>query len=327
MNPRQIEAWALRIIDRVKSGQPNEDFLVELKRTWIPEDKAARRIAGHANSVYGESILWLIGVDEKEGVIGVEAKDLSAWYPKVESQFDGISPRLTPLNIPIENKTVVALLFETERAPFLVKNPAYGKPNGGSVSLEVPWRENTSVRSANRSDLIRLLTPLELLPSIEILDKDIYLTVSFVQENNEYILKSRFLADLYIVPRKEGRLTIPFHHCRVEFSISGMPMLMSDWVTLTPPDAVSSTRIGLMSRNILSEETIPGSLTIQSTLNEIIIDGPGKVSLKASAEVNLPSYERSSEIEVSIYLLPTNTDRPVSLTTVLPYPEEDRRRV
>lgn len=35
MNSLQIESWALRVIDCVKKGQPNEDFLVELKREWI----------------------------------------------------------------------------------------------------------------------------------------------------------------------------------------------------------------------------------------------------------------------------------------------------
>ena len=64
MNSTQIESWALRIIDIVKKGQPNEDFLVELKRDWIDKDKAARRIAGHANAARGENILWLIGVDD-----------------------------------------------------------------------------------------------------------------------------------------------------------------------------------------------------------------------------------------------------------------------
>ena len=77
---------------------------------------------------------------------------------------------MIPLNIPVDNKTVVALLFETDRAPFVIKNQAYGSPGGGSVELEVPWRENTAIRSARRSDLIRLLAPLELLPEIEILD-------------------------------------------------------------------------------------------------------------------------------------------------------------
>ncbi len=83
MNSRQIESWVLRVIDCVKSGQPNEDFLVELKRDWVPEAKAARRIAGHSNFARGENILWLIGVDEKEGVIGAEAAYLASWYPTV----------------------------------------------------------------------------------------------------------------------------------------------------------------------------------------------------------------------------------------------------
>ena len=80
MNSRQIESWALRVIDCVKRGQPNEDFLVELKRDWIDEAKAARRIAGHANAARGENILWLIGFDEKEGVdcvIGANTADLA----------------------------------------------------------------------------------------------------------------------------------------------------------------------------------------------------------------------------------------------------------
>lgn len=65
MNSRQIESWALRVIDCVKNGQPNEDFLVELKTEWIDTKKAARIIAGHANAARGENILWLIGVNEK----------------------------------------------------------------------------------------------------------------------------------------------------------------------------------------------------------------------------------------------------------------------
>jgi hypothetical protein len=315
MNPRQIEAWALRIIDRVKSGQPNEDFLVELKRTWIPEDKAARRIAGHANSVYGESILWLIGVDEKEGVIGVEANDLSAWYPKVESQFDGISPRLTPLNIPIENKTVVALLFETERAPFLVKNPAYGKPNGGSISLEVPWRENTSVRSANRSDLIRLLTPLELLPEIEILHRSLEATIAGMNDRgNSYADELKFSADLYIVPKGEKKIVIPFHRCKVDFSISGLPAFSSISVNLAPARGISDSIFGLST---------PGSLTIEGTRYELIVSGPGKVSLTAIAKRPvLQEHQKKSVVEISIYLSPTNADRSVTLETLLGYPEE-----
>lgn len=187
MNSRQIESWALRVIDCVKKGQPNEDFLVELKRDWIDQEKAARRIAGHANAARGENILWLIGVDENQGVIGVNITDLASWYSTVESCFNELAPRMIPLNIPVDGKTVVALFFETDRAPFVVKNPVYGSKGAGAVELEVPWRENTSIRSARCSDLIRLLAPLERLPEIEIIDCDFTATIKGEDSFGNYI--------------------------------------------------------------------------------------------------------------------------------------------
>jgi hypothetical protein len=56
MKTHEIEAWALRVIQRVRSGGGVEDFRVELKREFIDPEKAARRIAGHANSAGGEPI-------------------------------------------------------------------------------------------------------------------------------------------------------------------------------------------------------------------------------------------------------------------------------
>jgi hypothetical protein len=53
MRPPEIEAWALDVIRRVSSGQPHEDFRVELKADWITTEKAARRLAGHANAARG----------------------------------------------------------------------------------------------------------------------------------------------------------------------------------------------------------------------------------------------------------------------------------
>ncbi|MBD2569358.1 hypothetical protein [Anabaena lutea] len=317
MNSRQIESWALRVIDCVKSGQPNEDFLVELKREWIQEYKAARRIAGHANAARGENILWLIGVDEEKGVdcvIGANAADIASWYPTVESFFNELAPRMIPLNIPVDNKTVVALLFETDRAPFVVKNQAYGSPGGGSVELEVPWRENTSIRSARRSDLIRLLAPLELLPEIEILGH-IELTATIAGKDvlgNPYPDELRLNSELYIVPKSRERVIIPFHLCRVEFEISGIPTFESNWISLNPAGGIS---IGRMTK--------PGSLTIESTAHEIIIDGSGKISLQATAQrPSLPEDAKNCDIRISIYLLPTGANRPVVLTKTLPYPIE-----
>lgn len=79
---------------------------------------------GHANAAKGDSILWLIGIDQKgQRVVGANNIELSNWYSSFKSKFDdSIAPVLiTNLNIPVEGKTVVALLFETDRAPLSLK--------------------------------------------------------------------------------------------------------------------------------------------------------------------------------------------------------------
>jgi hypothetical protein len=138
MTPLQIEAWALRLIDRVEKQQNVEDVLVELKREW-PDDpnKAAHRLGGHANAARGEPVLWLIGVDEKAGkVVSAPLSEFANWYPAVEKEFDGIAPRCIPLNIPHKDGTVVALLVETDRSPYVVRNAAHGQPNCARCPLK-----------------------------------------------------------------------------------------------------------------------------------------------------------------------------------------------
>lgn len=314
MNPRQIESWALRVIDCVNNGQPNEDFLVELKRDWMKsKEKAARRIAGHANAAQGQDILWLIGVDEKQGVIGVDSTDLASWYPGVESFFNELAPRMTPLNIPVEEKTIVALLFETNRSPFVVKNPVYGSSGGGAVELEVPWRENTLTRSARRADLIRLLSPIELLPEVEILDSRFSATQAGIDSStgNSIADKLDLYLELYIIPKNKNRIVIPFHRCRVIFEIPDFPVITSDRILLNPAK-------GLGASALISGPS--GSVTIESTLHEIIIDGPGKISLQAFApRPKLADGSKKYNVNISVYLSITNANRPIFLETSLPY--------
>ncbi|MCI0427906.1 MAG: hypothetical protein L0Z46_07830, partial [Nitrospiraceae bacterium] len=216
MRAQDIEAWVLQIVDRVKNGQPIEDVRVELKSTW-PDDpkKAARQIAGHANSARGEAILWIIGLDEEKGaVLGAAYNELARWYPAVQAEFDGLSPDLTSLNVPTTNTTVVALLFETERVPYVVKNPVFGTPGGGPVSLEVPWRENNATRTANRSDLVKLLVPVAKLPALEVMEATLR---AIHQTSGAYTW--RLDVKLYVVPRSDSQVVIPFHRSEVRAEI------------------------------------------------------------------------------------------------------------
>jgi hypothetical protein len=171
MKPRQIEAWALRIIDSVAAKKPIEDSQVELKREWLEAKKAARRIAGHANASQSEPILWLIGIDEDTGVTGCDPAYFSKWYQQVCSEFEEIAPAVIDVALPFADGIIcMALQFDTDRAPYVTKNPVAGQPNSGPVSLEVPWRAATSIRSATRREILKILLPYEMLPEIDVLE-------------------------------------------------------------------------------------------------------------------------------------------------------------
>ena len=159
MRRHEIETWAYSIIERVRKRQPIEDDRVELKSIWpVDPQKTARRIAGHANAMHGEPILWLIGVNEKEGTIpGIDFAEFSTWYGAIEAKFDEITPEIKSINIVTDKVTVAALYFETERAPFVVKS--------GINEREVPWRSGTRIRSAKRHELLKILSPPQTPPA------------------------------------------------------------------------------------------------------------------------------------------------------------------
>src|SRR5262245_51170705 len=120
MKSLELESWVQAVVRRLHTGV-NEDARVELKSVWLPPEKAARQLAGHANSLHGESILWVIGLDEKNGVVGADKTEFSTWWSQVQAQFDGVSPSVTPLNVPVKEVEVMGLLFDTSRFPFVVK--------------------------------------------------------------------------------------------------------------------------------------------------------------------------------------------------------------
>lgn len=305
MRPHEIETWALNIIDRVEAKHPIEDFRVELKAEWIEPERAARRIAGHANAARGAPILWLIGVDEERGVVGAEHEELASWYPKVKSQFNGLAPVLTDMNIPThDGKTVVALLFETDRAPFVVKNVAYGRRDAGPVRFEVPWRENTSIRTATRADLIRLLSPLQALPVFEVLEG--LLTAEYERRRSTNELHWQLELKLYVEPMSDDRIVIPFHRCSGSLEIPRfVPRRTFDSIILGP-------------KSTSFRQSRPDhSKTIDITPTEILIDGPGMVLLNADLYTPTMSHFGKKEAYVDISLFSVRAEKPAPLSVSL----------
>jgi hypothetical protein len=161
----------LTILDRVRKPQQVEGNCVELK-TKLPEPKdAARSIAAMCNAAGGEPVLLLVGVNEKAAEVpGAPVEEVADWWPQVQREFDQDIPAMRVLPVHVEEVTVVALLFDSHRAPFVVRNPPYGHPGSRHVSFELPWREGNSTRTARREHLIRMAAPAAGMPELELLD-------------------------------------------------------------------------------------------------------------------------------------------------------------
>ncbi len=298
MKPHQIESWVLKIVEQVESGYPIEDSRVELKSTWIEAEKAARRIAGHANAARGAQIIWIIGIDEGQmQVVGAVYEELSEWFEKVKAQFDGLSPEMFHINVPVNDKTVVALLFDTQRAPFVVKNPAFGEERGGPVSLEVPWREGTSTRSARRSDLLRILSPLQTLPKFEILGG--FLNARIPREPQTELWWT-FRLELYVEPQNEELLVIPFHKCKARCELPSFGWRELIKLSLSPPYSQTIGTGGSVSVNM--------SRTIERTPSEVLITGAGKINFKSEVATSLISGSLTEYVRFVMSLMPTNSD-------------------
>jgi hypothetical protein len=303
MKPNQIEDWALAVIERVLMGQPVEDVKVELKSEW-PNDPhgAARRIAGHANAAHGEPILWLIGVDEKKKqVVGANYIELANWWLQVQSFFSELPPDLIHRNVPYDEKTVVALLFETERRPFVVK-----VPGGGPINLEVPWRDGTMARSAKRRELITMLTAPSRNPLIEVVKGK--LQISLLQRNH-YDGAHGLSLDLYITPRSVDRIVIPFHHCEGALRLFG-----------------AETPVAFSSIRFRETEHKPSTM-IGCTATEVFIEGPVTVCGVPPDLATLGRLAFGPTAQVELRLRPSGSEVPVAVVAILTeVPPEDGAR-
>jgi hypothetical protein len=273
---QEIEAWALRVVDAVRRGDRVEDSAVELKSDWPPPEKAARLIAAHANAARGNPILWVIGLHERKGVSARSPIEPADWWAQVSSFFDEVPPKLTDVVVQVGGgESVVAILFGTEQAPYVIAK----KPDGGAVVREVPWREGTSIRSARRSDLVRILVPLSAAPRIEFVNAKVEADPEFHQSPGAPGtygpgVSFRITGAVYL-SCGQTYAVFPYRHLRVEIeSDSGLAWTAYD-VSLS---ATQPTPMGRQSNE-------PKVQTIHNGVEQLIVEGPGPAFLHARALV------------------------------------------
>jgi hypothetical protein len=193
------------------------------------------------------------------------------------------------VNVPYEGRTVAALCFETDRAPYVVNVSEQGPTN-----REVPWREATRVRSARREELLRLLVPALREPEIEILKAE--------YEAQSPWGAGRFDCELYVIPRTTERLCIPMHRCSGEL-------------------ITESSRFPLLD---LSPTESPQGAMIQVSPHQAVLTGPGRLRLIADVA---PTAELTEPLRVMLNIGIIELDHHLSIEMALVprNPGQDKR--
>jgi hypothetical protein len=282
----EIEAWALRVVDRLNRGQPMEDSHVELKKEWSDPVRAARQLAGQLNAAHGEDVLWLVGLDEKgRQVAGVDANGIHGWWSQVKAQFDELAPSMKDLIVLVGGASVTALLFESDRAPFTIRQ--------SGDRLEVPWREGTATRSARRGDLVRMLLPTFQLPRFDVLAASLYLRPpASGRSEPDWVFRAR----MYITPLG-GDIVFPRHLCSVDVEFVGDNRMALENCGFAYPGMTSSSATAILS----SFETIISGPSMLDFAGSRILD-PKPQRGPATATITMFAATQDAPIRLHIPL-------------------------
>jgi len=287
-----------------------------LKRQWMPAEKAARQIAGHANAASGESILWVIGIDpaSDDPLVGASDLEASNWFAQLNAEFVDVVPHIEHLVVPVDGCSLVALSIETDRAPYVVRNPAAGKPGGGSVEFEVPWRTGTSTRTANRSQLLRMLTQTSNRLDAHVSDGQIVLT----RDPNGLVF--RLEVELYVtVPLEVRRVVIPDHAVVVHVETNVGEFVLRE-SSLCP--------VSFRSGHVSGEAVGGAGETVIRSDRQLIMTGSGAVVVLAESWPlgDLAGGESVEWVAPTIKFTPQQADSPTLLESLpfVPGPSSDR---
>ncbi len=307
MRPSELEARVICILDRVEKGKPSEDSRDECKTTWpnwpAGDEKMARQLAGHANAARGDPVLWLFGVDEKgKRAPGVPITEFSNWYDGLKKHFDEAwapDPVLN-INVPWKGISVVAVLFDTTRGPYLVKNP-----QPGQIQFEVPWREGNRTQTARRRDLLRLLVPLQKMPELELISASLTARRRVDGQIGDWAIRFDLSLGLYILTRDNSRISVPGH--RSTFTID----LVND------ADRIYQRRL-----------EFPSNYTTGGT-DQLVVNGPGYFGCHCELLTGEVSVSEGSVVRILLSLRLAELERDIDVKGTLswaPEREEFRRQ-
>jgi hypothetical protein len=192
-----------------------------------------------------------------------------------------------------------------------VKNPAYGRQPppgslvGDAVQFEVPWREGTSTRSARRDELLVLLLPSLQLPQVEILDVHVHAEREGERSDPAPYQNWDVRVDLYVVPRSEQAITIPFHASQLRLTLPGGER------TVVAPELT------------MGRQSTPGgrpnpSLAVVSSYSEVVVSQPSTVVVNANFSTTRLYAADGGPVRVGLTCTPALAEHAISVETIVP---------
>lgn len=272
MRAIELETRVLTAVERVRNGEKIENDLIECKRAW-PSDNKARQLAGSLNRAAGDPVIYVIGIDEKDGSIhDTSDTDILDWWNQIVGQFDQVpAEMIRHIDVPISaTESVVGIAFSSDRAPYLVKT------GSARPSLEIPMREGTGTRTARRDELMRMLAPALRVPTVTILESsfsaihhpaivpDENSGKSYQREESVGVLGT---AEVFVEHDGRELVTLPTHSMSGDMEIGDHSFMLN-----VTPHWYQSDKEAARKEYILRRR------------EAVIISGPGVVPLRVEAE-------------------------------------------
>ncbi len=301
--PRQLEYRTLTLLDALAAGRSlaDADPQAALFRAWPgPPRRVARQLAAQANAARGRDVLWLVGVEPDGNVRGADPGRFDDWLAGLLPLFDGLAPRITAFHVPtgprqgkLLPKQVVALHVETDRAPFVIRGAER------AASMEVPWLDaGGGIRSAGRLELVKLLSPLQDLPQLEILEAEL---TFYKNPHPTYSSKATFRwtfdGSVYVMPRADDRVVIPLHRVR-----GGLATVKGDFST-------QASEV-----NLTADKNSPA---VRLTDTAVLIEGLGRVFVYCAGSTTQQEIPTQDDMTFTVDMGPASSDRTATASTTM----------
>lgn len=305
MQSSELEVRVLSAIEAIKQHRLGEDDMVEFKAEWPEPDKErfVRQLAGSLNRAAGETIVLVIGVDERTGEhFPWTGRELSTWWPSVQKHFDQALPELVRDRSMViaGGKSIRALAISSDRAPYILKL---------GQSREILIREATGTRPAARDEILRMLVPAMQIPSVDVLRIGATLEEDHgnpdPDSDDDGGIYFTGWADIF-VEHTFSRSSVMFPRHRIKGEIEPLGIALK----------ISSPGWGIPEQTVL-----PGHEGVVERTDGFIVSGPGTMRVRFRSE--LLDWEKHKQIfhadflHLALELPVSGTNRSVHIDQVL----------